>query len=182
MAPFSTLTGQRPRKHFKKIREVTDWETLARSGARDTETSGLRLRTPKEGVLFHSQPARVVLVFPRGGWGLWGKGLFFAASAALESGETLPRPELVPTDYSHPRWPCTQDWGDFGFCCRGRDACTRQKSPAWPSDPGGKGAGCSKSLCPENLSWSANIQSKLPLLPQTHCSSWAPPSRATLVP
>lgn len=115
-------------------------------------TRGLRLRTPREGVLFHSQPTRVVLLFPRGGWGLWGKGLFFAASAALGSGGPLPNPELVPTDYSHPRWPCTQDAGDFGFCCRGRDARTRQKSLAWSSDPGGKGLAvqnhCVQRACP----------------------------------
>lgn len=28
--------------------------------------------------------------------------------------------------------------GDFGFCCRGHKACTKQESLAWPSVPGGQ--------------------------------------------
>lgn len=45
--------------------------------------------------------------------------------------------------------------GDFGFCCRDHDACTRQKSPAWPSVPSGKGLAvqyhCVQRTCPRVL-------------------------------
>lgn len=50
--------------------------------------------------------------------------------------------------------------GDFGFCCRGHDACTRQESPGWPSVPSHQGS--------PGASWGGSIQ------PRAAPSSLAP--------
>lgn len=87
----------------------------------------------------------------------------YSCSGPEKEGQTLPRSWLVPAGHSHPWWPCTQE-GGLWFLLQGPQ-CLHQR-PRVPRASTGV------------------VKSRLdqPLFPQVSSSSWALPSRATLVP
>lgn len=115
--------------------------------------------------------------------GCWGEGSlhFLEAALAPEKQGDFPLATHSPGGPAH-------SMGDFGFCCRGHGACTRQERPAWPSVPSGPtplemARGWSRVTSSRGVSWGADVRPRAgALLPQASVSSWALPSNAAPVP
>lgn len=188
MAPFSAPTLQRPRDHHEQRRGGNHWEESSpgEGGAGATGKEGMkRLGTPLESRLawvgepLHRWPRQGDgSVSHRNMGGRWGEGGLFTSLQLLwpprSRDSHCPRPGWFPLSAHTPGGPA-HSRGDFGFCCRGHDACTRQERPAWPSMPSRQGS--------PGAWWGGNVQPRAaPLLLQASFSPWALPSRATRVP
>lgn len=186
MAPFSAPTLQRPRDHHEQRRGGNHWEESSpgEGGAGATGKEGMkRLGTPLESRLawvrepLHRWPRQGdESVSHRNMGGRWGEGGLFTSLQLLwpprSRDSHCPRLGWFPLSAHTPGGPA-HSRGDFGFCCRGHDACTRQERPAWPSVPSRQGS--------PGASWGGNVQPRAaPLLLQASFSPWALPSRATV--
>lgn len=157
MAPFSALPLQRPRDHHEQLRggNSTGKAPPLRPGLGQRVGLGTQGREGQGGwgplreqaSLGGGAPPSLAKTrrwecLTKEDVGRWGEGvssLPCSCSGPQEAGTDYPGLGRFPLSTHTPGGPAYSR-GDFGFCCRGHEACTRQESPAWPSVPSHQGS------------------------------------------
>lgn len=159
----SALTWQSPGGHHQGRGEVALPESS--TPGRDQGKGGWRLLTPRRGDPFSHWP-RWGMCLLEEDVGHQGDGFFIPCSCSgpPEARRYCPGLSWFPPATHTPSGPAYRR-RDFGFCCRDRDACTRQESPARPSVPSGQGLAGQGSLCPAESGPSCLFFLRPPLAP-----------------